>query len=100
MTTVQDHIKALFEVMKDTASIEEVEAGWDHFYPLDSEVERYWSNDPSVMDDLRRVKEGLSTFTDHIRKEAPSPYGGWRPTLGALSTKLRGNFDEKGFPNW
>ncbi|KRQ03078.1 hypothetical protein [Bradyrhizobium manausense] len=83
-----DDAKALLDKlnseMREGRSIAEIEKAWDHFYMVRSYFEHYHSTDKPIMETVRHLSEGLSTFTAHVREGALSPYGGFRVQISAL----------------
>lgn len=92
------HIAGLRQAVGASKTIEELEAAWDHFYLLESYVERTWPTERATIECCGRVKSGLSTYTRHVREGMPSPYGGWRVDLGALENKVRPQWGTDGYP--
>lgn len=84
--------------MREGRSIEEIEKAWHHFYMVRSYFERYHSVDKHIMETVRRLHDGLSTFTMHVRQHMPSPYEGFRVEISALRHYLDGGFGEDGWP--
>ena len=91
-------IDAIRKGMTDDASIAQIEATWDHVNRLEACVDLYWSDDKAVKSAMASLKSGLSTFTKHRREGAPSPYGGWRPTLSRIEDLLRPRYGADGMP--
>lgn len=91
-------LDALNSEMCEGRSIEEIEKAWHHFYMVRSYFERYHSADKHIMETVRHLSEGLSTFTMRVREGALSPYGGFRVQISALRRYLDGGFGEDGWP--
>lgn len=77
---------------------EEVSAAWDHFQALEGFVERTWPSDKHLIDDVRRLKSGLSQFSRDRRERMPSPYTGWSVQLSSIRSKVGPQFGADGYP--
>lgn len=91
-------IDAIRKGMRDDAPIAEIEATWRHVDRLEACVDLYWQNDKLVKSTMNDLKRGLGTFTAHKREGAPSPYGGWRPTLSHLQSLMKPKYGSDGMP--
>jgi len=89
-------IDKLHSAFSTAKTIEQAEAAWDYFHLLEAYIERTWPHESAMMDTLRRLKSGLSTFTMHIRQRMPSPYNGWRGDLSSLRSRVSPKYDERG----
>lgn len=79
-------------------TIEEAEAAWDHFYPLEGYIERTWPDDKATTGACRRLKLGLSQYTRDVREKMPSPSSGWSVELTALRSLVAPRYDKDGWP--